>query len=447
MTAGGKQTIAVEAATLDDDGAGVADAAGVRVHVADLLPGEAAAVALEHQSPHRPEAWARIVTRTGPPSPDRVTPPCPAFGRCGGCAWQHLAYPAQLVAKRRRVEDALAGAGLAAAVAPVVPSPAEVGYRHKGKYVAGRTRGQLALGAWAPRSHHFVDTAGCRAVTPAIDRARGAIVDAAAAARLAPADERRGTGDLRYAIVRQARTGGVLVALVVRGTAPADRVVAAARALVAAGIDGVVRIDNDRTDGALVGGAPALVAGRATLDETLAGVPIAIGATEFAQINPAQADALYARVAELAALGPGDRAADVYAGLGGISFALAARGADVVAIERDAAAIAALTAAAAAAALPGRIDARAGDAATLAALGAPLAAVVVNPPRKGLSPATLDAVHHAAASRLVYVSCGPDSLARDLAALVAAGWRIDAVQPFDLMPGTAQVETLVRAVR
>src|SRR5215467_12576660 len=96
------------ATALDDSGAGVGVANQTRVHVADLLPGERAEVIVDHVSPHRPEAWARLLRRIGPASPDRVAPVCPAFGRCGGCVWQHLAYPAQLAAKRARVAAALA---------------------------------------------------------------------------------------------------------------------------------------------------------------------------------------------------------------------------------------------------------------------------------------------------------------------------------------------------
>jgi 23S rRNA (uracil1939-C5)-methyltransferase len=433
----------VTAAELDDDGAGVAVVDGVTVHVAGLAPGERATVRTTHASPHRAERWATVVERRGAPSPDRVTPACPAFGRCGGCPWQHLAYPAQLGWKRRRV---VAAVGELAEVAEVVRSPAELGYRHKGKYVAGRTVGHLALGAWAPRSHDFVDTAGCRAVTPTIDRVRGAIVAAAADHRLAPADERRGTGDLRYAIVRQGDGGQVLVGLVVRSAADAGRVAAAAAAIAAApAVAGVVRLDNDRTDGALLDGAARPLVGAASLSLTLAGVAVDLGATEFAQINPAQAEAMYRHVAALAEVGPGDRAADVYAGLGGIAFALAASGAEVLAIERDPAAVAALTAAAHRA---GRSDvtALAGDAERLAD-HPDVAAVVIDPPRKGASPALLAAISASRARTLIYVSCGPDALGRDLRALVAAGWRLDQVTPFDLMPGTAQVETVVRLRR
>src|SRR5215813_7601687 len=112
---------------LDEAGAGIGASGAVAVHVADLLPGERAEVVIDHFSPHRPEAWGRIVKRIGPPSPHRVAPVCPGFGRCGGCVWQHLAYPAQLDAKRARV-----AAALGREVAEVRAAPAVIGYRNKG---------------------------------------------------------------------------------------------------------------------------------------------------------------------------------------------------------------------------------------------------------------------------------------------------------------------------
>jgi 23S rRNA (uracil1939-C5)-methyltransferase len=123
----------VTAASLDEAGHGVGLAEGIRVHVADLLPGERAEVAIDHSSPHKPEAWGRVVRRIGALSPERVKPACPAFGRCGGCLWQHMSYPAQLAAKHARVVAALGPS--ATAVSDVHPSPQLFGYRNKGKYV------------------------------------------------------------------------------------------------------------------------------------------------------------------------------------------------------------------------------------------------------------------------------------------------------------------------
>src|SRR5690242_6586237 len=213
----------VTATELDETGCGVGRAGGKRVHALDLLPGERAEVALDHESPHRPEAWGRVVRRLGAPSPDRVAPVCPGFGRCGGCVWQHLAYPAQLAAKRERVVAALAEvpamASGAVEIAAIRPSPELTGYRNKGKYVVGTSGDHLVLGGYAPRSHEVVDTLGCRVVAPIIDECAIWVRGAAERAELAPYDERARTGELRYVILREA-DGDVMVILVAAPRTP-----------------------------------------------------------------------------------------------------------------------------------------------------------------------------------------------------------------------------------
>src|SRR5258706_13493000 len=117
----------VAATALDDSGAGVGAADAIAVHVGDLLPGERAEVVIDHRSPHKPEAWGRILRRIGPASPARVVPVCPGVGRCGGCVWQHLAYPAPLAEKHARGAAPLARVALVASgaveMAAVRPSP------------------------------------------------------------------------------------------------------------------------------------------------------------------------------------------------------------------------------------------------------------------------------------------------------------------------------------
>jgi 23S rRNA (uracil1939-C5)-methyltransferase len=448
------------ASALDDAGCGVGTSEGRRVHAVDLLPGERAEIAIDHASPHRPEAWGRVVRRIGAPSPDRVAPACPAFGRCGGCVWQHLAYPAQLAAKRARVADALAEVPAvrtgAVAVVEVRPSPELVGYRNKGKYVAGRAGEQLVLGAYAPRSHAVVDTLGCRVVAPIIDEVASWVRGAAERAQLIAYDEPTRAGELRYVIVREA-AGDVLVALVVTAGTPRAKLARVASALARhAAVRGVVAIANDRRDGAIVptGSSAQVLLGHGHLVEQLAGVAVAVGAAEFVQVNRAQATAMYARVAELAlAVSPADSARvaiDLYAGLGGIGLHLARAGVRVIAVEIDPEAVAQLRRAAERAQVP--LEAIAGDAAALAPelrarIAAPPTIVVVNPPRKGLSEAARALIAELAPTTLLYVSCGPESLGRDLIALSAHGWAPDAIEPFDLMPGTAQVETVVRLRR
>ncbi|HEY4243534.1 MAG TPA: 23S rRNA (uracil(1939)-C(5))-methyltransferase RlmD [Kofleriaceae bacterium] len=444
----------VAATSLDEAGAGVGHTAdGTIVHAQDLLPGESAEVVVEHASPHRAEAWGRVFRPLGAPSPDRIAPACPAFGRCGGCVWQHFAPTAQLTAKRERVVAALAEipavASGAVTVAPVRPSPQLLGYRNKGKYVAGADlAGRLVLGAYAPRTHEVVDTLGCRVVAPLVDEVATWLRGAAESAELAPYDERNRTGDLRYAIVREAG-GDVLVALVVAPRTPAAKLQRVATALANhPAVRGVVALENDRRDGAIVptGARPKVLHGHATLVEEYAGVPVEVGAGEFVQINRAQAIAMYARIAELAEATRGTRAVDLFAGLGGIGLHLARAGADVVSVELDRDAVGHLRRAAERASL--RLTAIAGDAGDLRGqLTGAFDVAVVNPPRKGLSEGARALLVELVPATILYVSCGPESLGRDLAALAKAGYAPDAIEPFDLMPGTAQIETLVRLRR
>lgn len=446
----------VQALALDDAGHGVGLETDVtdprEVHVGDLLPGERAEVEIDHASPHKPEAWGHITRRIGARSPDRVASSCPAFGQCGGCTWQHLGYPAQLVAKRKRVLDALslipAIANGTIAIADVRPSPATSGYRNKGKYVVGRSGDHVVLGAYAPRSHDVIDTLGCRVVAPVIDEVATWIRGAAEAAKLVPYNERARTGELRYVIVREA-AGDVLVALVTAPRTPRAKLEQVANALSKhPAMRGLVAIENDRRDGAIIpsGSSAQVLLGHGFVVEELAGAKLEVGAGEFLQVNRPQALAIYRRVVELAEVHDGTEAVDLFAGLGGIGLHLARAGAAVVAVEIDRDAVAALRRAARAANLP--LTAIAGDAADVRGqLTTRPDVVVVNPPRKGLSDGARALLAEWAPPVIIYVSCGPESLARDLRALEKRGYAPDVIEPFDLMPGTPQVETVVRLRR
>ena len=388
-----------------------------------------------------------MATRTGPPSPNRVRPPCPGFGRCGGCAWQHLAYPAQLRQKLERVRRALSHA---AAPAPqsVVPAPAELGYRNKGKYVvAGGVGGALVLGAYEPRTHAVVDTIGCRVVAPSIDRAARRVRATLAASGLAPYDETTRTGVLRHVVVRADPAGAVLVCVITTGAADRDALVPLATCLLGDGIAGVTRAVNDRPTGAIfdpTAGPPELLAGAGHLLEQIGDAALELGASAFFQVNRDQALRLYGDLADAACAGPDTSALDLYCGVGGITFVLAARGARVLGLESHAGAVATATRAAEAAGLSPRARFTRADAASLAALAPEdLDLVVVNPPRKGLDADTRAALAALAAPTIAYVSCGPESLARDLVDLARVGYRAELVRAYDFMPGTAQVETLV----
>lgn len=217
------KTVRVRAASLDEKGAGVGlchlGGRQVQVHVAGLLPGEEAEVRLLHRSPHRPEAWAALRRRANA-APERVVPICPAFGRCGGCVLQHLAYPAQLRWKAARLAEALTAAGATPGKVVCVPSPQQgLGQRGRAKLVAAMQQGRLVLGAYAPRSHQVVDLTGCRVVTPLL---RGLTCSVArAAVHLSAFDERAGAGQLRYVLLRDTADGQAQVSLVFAEVPPA----------------------------------------------------------------------------------------------------------------------------------------------------------------------------------------------------------------------------------
>jgi 23S rRNA (uracil1939-C5)-methyltransferase len=447
---------------LDEAGLGVGRVGAIDVAVPDMLPGEQADIAVEHASTHRARAWGRVLQRVGEPAPERVPPSCPAFGRCGGCVWQHLGYDAQLARKRGRVAGELAAVGLGhVPVAPVLAAPAVTGYRNKGKYVIGAGPDGLVLGAYAPRSHEVVDTSGCQVVEPVIDHVAGLVRAALRRTGLPAYDERGRTGVLRYAILRTGSSGEVLIGLVTAGSVHDQRLVDAARELCRdPAVAGVVQLENMTEGGALLDpqGAVVCLAGRPAVTEHVAGpgpagqVAIELGAGDFFQVNRAQAARLYAEAAQQAAAlapdgrGPaGMQVIDLYTGVGGIAFAVARTGARVLGVEAFAGAVAAGRAAAERAGVAEQVRFCAGDAADLGRLTEETRAdvIVVDPPRKGLEDRARAALIAAAPSGIVYVSCGPASLARDLAALAQAGWCIERVQPVDLMPGTPQIECVV----
>ncbi len=443
------ERVTLTCTALDDEGAGVGDVDATALHVAGALPGEEVGTRIAHVSPHHPIAWGELESVTVP-SPDRRDPVCPGFGRCGGCALQHLAYDAQLAWKRARVQRAFAAheALKGIAVEACVPSPRLLGYRNNAKLVPARDGEGVRLGGYAPRSHDVVDLSGCRVVEPAIDAVAGVLRAAIADAGVEIYDERRATGRLRYVVLRANHAGDVLVALVVArplpdGPALAERLRAAHPALA-----GVVEHQNRTRGNAIfaLDGEERVLAGAGEIEDhlTVSGHPLRVRLTPaaFFQANRDVAGLAYTALADALEVRAAERVVDAYSGVGGIGLALAKTGADVTGIESHAGAVAN---AAAAAALNGIGIARflAGDAAEAMTSVHKADVVVVNPPRRGCAPEVLAQIARLTPRTVGYLSCDPDTLARDLAVLATARYRPRAVTPFDMLPHTPHVETLV----
>jgi 23S rRNA (uracil1939-C5)-methyltransferase len=434
--------------SLDEAGAGVVELAEgeqrVRVHVAGALPGERIDGWITYRSVHarggNREAWA-IATDVQNRSPNRASPTCPAYGSCGGCSLMHIAYPAQLAWKQTRVRDAFAQHSTLAAVevAACVPSPRQVGYRNQAKYVYARTDGGAAvLGAYAPRSHEVVDLAGCQVVEPVLDEARHVLLGILTSHAVEPYHEVRRSGVLRYAILRANAAGQVLATLVsARSDWHAAEAVAAKLMAKCPSLVGVVLNVNAAGGNALFGAEERLLAGQAAFEDDIGDVRVRLASRSFFQTNRAVGSRIYR---DLCAGLPDDleRAVDAYSGAGGIALSLLGRVREVIAIEENRAATDA------AAAFAGeRLRVITADAALGLAAVERAELVVLNPPRKGCSEAVLAEVRRLSPKLVAYVSCDPQSLARDLAVLLRDGATIVSVVPYDMMPHTPHVETLV----
>jgi 23S rRNA (uracil1939-C5)-methyltransferase len=269
---------------------------------------------------------------------------------------------------------------------------------------------------------------------------------------VAPFDEVKRTGVVRYVVLRANTRGEVLVAVVSgrsgwrEGPALAAELLSQTPAVV-----GVVEQVNDHPGNVLFGMAPLrLLAGRDTLTENVAGVSVEVPPQAFLQVNREVAALAYRAIRDAAAArAPLGRLVDVYAGVGGISFTLAAAnlGSELYAIEENphatgSGARAMQDMAIAATSPMTKINFVTGAAETAAPLLPNADLVVLNPPRAGVSSALLTALAAARPRLAIYLSCNPDSLARDLAVLVGGGRRIASLVPFDMLPHTAHIEAL-----
>jgi 23S rRNA (uracil1939-C5)-methyltransferase len=356
-----------------------------------------------------------------------------------------MAYPRQLAWKAAELRAVLARFPSLAAV-PVgacVASPQPLGYRNKSKLVYSHdAAGEPLLGAYAPRSHRVVDLAGCRVAEPPLDEVAALLREECARRRIAPYDEGSGLGLLRYAVLRVNEAREILITLVTSTREFPDGE-PLARALMQARPDiiGVVQNINAGRGNALYGLDEQLLAGRAWLEERVGTVHLRLSATAFFQVNRAIAARIYGDILAAAALTGHERVVDAYCGVGGIALTLAPRAGEVIGVEEHPGAVAD---AQAAALLNHATRARfgVGDAAKVLATIDGADVVVLNPPRRGCTPDVLAAVAQLAPRLIAYVSCAPDTLARDLALLHDQGYETRSVTPYDMLPQTPHIEAL-----
>ena len=383
------------------------------------------------------------------PSPHRVRPACIVADKCGGCQWQQVDYRQQLVAKQQLVVDALTRIGKLddVQVDPVLAADETLHYRNKATYPVGKSQtNAIKAGYYRKGSHSIVNLNQCPVQDERLDPLLAEIKQDIQARDWKIYDERTHKGHIKHLALRIGRrTGEILLTLVSRSIKlkgiheQAEQWMARYPNIV-----GVLINLNWKNTNTIFGPETFSIAGAPHLEESFAGLTYQIQPATFFQVNTDQAEKLLAQIeAELALTGE-EVLVDAYCGVGTFTLPLAKKVKRCIGLEAFTESV---VQAQANAALNGieNVGFRIGDVATLLPdIDVTPDIVMLDPPRKGCQPEVLDALIALKPKRMVYVSCNPATLARDLRVLCGAGgYRVQRVQPADFFPQTSHVECAV----
>ena len=426
------------------EGQGIAHIEGITVFIPNAIAGERVLVRIETVR----KTWAAgKITELLEKSPHRVNRTCPVAKLCGGCDFWHMDYEEETRLKADRVKTCLNRlAGEHFEEIPILAAPALYGYRNKAQYPVASKKGRVYAGFFRAGTHEVVENSRCRILPEETDRVKDAVIDYANCYRVSAYDEAAHTGLLRHIYVRRgAVSGQVLVCLVVNGRKLPHVPELVARLQKIPGFATLVLSVNTKKGNAVLGDEFITLYGPGFIEDTLCGLNFRLSPRSFYQVNHHQAQRLYETAISLAGITKDDLVLDLYCGVGTITLAMAASAGKVMGVE----------------VVPQAIEdakdnarrnhienaeflcADAGEAALrLEESGIRPDVITVDPPRKGLNAAAIEAIARMSPQRLVYISCDPATLARDLALLKAHGFRITSTTAADLFPRCAHVETV-----
>ncbi len=430
--------------SLGAHGEGVGDFHGFTLFVDGALPGEK--VEVEIKTVKKTYGVGKL-KRVIEPSPERVEPVCPLAGRCGGCQVMPLEYSAQLELKRQRVVDAFERIGKItnAEVQPCVPSPMPLGYRNKVQAPIRQGKEGIEVGFYARNSHELVEVDTCFIHCDLGQRVYEKSVALLKSSGMSAYDWQSGKGELRHLIIKTAvETGQVLVTVVTRGKRT-EALVAFAEELrrQCPEVEGVIQNINPSAHNVVLGQQYELLSGKERMEEEILGLRFLVSPASFFQVNPWQAHQLYQQVIDWAGLKGGENVLDAYCGVGTLSLLLARGAGRVFGVECVSQAIADAERNAALNQLA-NVTFVCAEAEKWIQTAEDMDLVVLNPPRKGCHPEMIKAIGAMRPANIIYVSCDPATLARDLALLRTHGYQIEKARPFDMFPQTAHVETAVK---
>ncbi|MEA5462782.1 23S rRNA (uracil(1939)-C(5))-methyltransferase RlmD [Leptothoe sp. PORK10 BA2] len=413
------------------------------VFVPNAVPGDKLQVRLTRVKPtHGFGQWLTILE----PSPHRVRPACIVADKCGGCQWQPVSYARQLQAKEHQVQSALMRLGgfVSVPMAPILGAPQPLAYRNKATYPLARgAEGGVKAGYYRQGTHQIVNLNRCpiqhEALNPLLVDAK-AVIQARAWSLY---DEKKHQGRLRHLALRVGHhTGQTLLTLVTTGPLPGVDEQAEQWLSEHPDLVGVCLNVNGKKTNAVFGDETRCLAGQPYLEETFLGLRLRIQPATFFQVNTAQAEALVSVLLEQLNLQGNETVIDAYCGIGTLSLPLARHAARCLGIESQAEAVAQARQNAALNGLQnteffvGAVE----DVLLEISRQQPVDVVVLDPPRKGCDRTVLDALLEISPARIVYMSCNPATLARDLKVLCDQAYALTMVQPADFFPQTAHVE-------
>jgi 23S rRNA (uracil1939-C5)-methyltransferase len=389
------------------------------VFIPYTIPGEEVKVEIVHE--HKRFARGRIAKLCSP-SPDRVEPACPAYYKCGGCAYQHVDYVRELELKRKVVEDTLKRlGGIEAEVLPVLGMEEPWRYRNKVVWHTAMVNDRIELGFYREGSHDLVPLHGCTLIHKDMEAIQSNLADNLSALEVEPGAE--------ISLRRSSWTGDM--SMVFSGKCNKEALTTWARSLPA---KLSVHINQGNTIKTLHGNT--------CLEEQLCGLTFQISPLAFLQVNHQQTEKLYQLIHRYAALKGSEKILDAFCGIGTIALSLAKHASQVTGIEfypeavRDAKQNAVIN-------NIHNTNFHAGPCeAVIKKLNQQFDLVVLDPPRAGCKEDTIKAVMETGAQRIIYVSCNPSTMARDLKLFTSMGYTVTTVQPVDMFPRTHHVETV-----
>lgn len=438
----------VQISSIDEEGYGCGKNEDLNIKVMGVLPDEVARVKIAHVSQQRAFAHLVKVLRH---SPDRLqSPPCQMGLQCDCCPLIQMKYPAQLAWKSgilfKEIKKYFPLEKLD--IRPIIPSPKVLGYRNSAKLAVGGKFAAPEIGIYRRNSHEILDIADCPLHHPLINKVVQAAKEGIRKGKVPIFSARTRSGLLRYLVVRVSEEYNRAMVVLVTAERSYNEIHHLAKYLQGAvpEIAVVVQNVNSSTGNVILGQKDYFLTKEGTLFDSIGNIRFSISPRSFFQINNGGARTIYEQVREFANLTGTEKVIDLYCGVGGISFFLAAEAREVIGIESIAAAV---VDAERNAALNGINNCRfsSGDAAALlgelASERTKAEILVMNPPRKGCEEMVLQQAVQLQPARMIYVSCSPSSLARDLSILHRLGYKPRIIQPIDMFPQTPHMENVV----